>query len=403
MPEFLARLGAPDGSILERSFTAESEKALRGELSGQYLVLGVRRKDTLTALVPGLGPGRTIKMKEFLLFNQELASLLKAGLPILASLDILTERRKNQVFKRALVDVRDKVRGGMSLSEAFIEQGDLFPRIYGSTLASGERSGEVANVLQRYIAYQKTTMNTRRKVVAALIYPACLFALSIVVIGILIMVVVPGFVDFYADLGADLPLITRLLIGLSTLMTRYILVLLAAVVGLAIAFRAWNRTEAGRLAMDRIKLRIPLVGGILQRFAATRFVRTLGTLLAGGIPAVAALGIAGRAVGNLVFERALIDVERRVREGTGLWQALDDTHLFSDIAIEMTKVGESTGALSDMLVNVADFYDEEIDTRLGTMMSLLEPLMLIFMGFLVAMMLLAIYLPLLKSYSQAGG
>ena len=403
MPEFVARLGAPDGSILERSFTAESEKALRGELSGQYLVLGVRRKDTLTALVPGLGPGRTIKMKEFLLFNQELASLLKAGLPILASLDILTERRKNQVFKRALVDVRDKVRGGMSLSEAFIEQGDLFPRIYGSTLASGERSGEVANVLQRYIAYQKTTMNTRRKVVAALIYPACLFALSIVVIGILIMVVVPGFVDFYADLGADLPLITRLLIGLSTLMTRYILVLLAAVVGLAIAFRAWNRTEAGRLAMDRIKLRIPLVGGILQRFAATRFVRTLGTLLAGGIPAVAALGIAGRAVGNLVFERALIDVERRVREGTGLWQALDDTHLFSDIAIEMTKVGESTGALSDMLVNVADFYDEEIDTRLGTMMSLLEPLMLIFMGFLVAMMLLAIYLPLLKSYSQAGG
>ena len=403
MPEFTARLGTPDGSILERSFTAESEKALRGELAQQYLVLGIRRKNTLTSLVPGFGAKRGVKMKEFLIFNQELASLLRAGLPILSSLDILTERRKNPVFKQALVDVRDKVRGGMSLSEAFVEQGELFPRIYCSTLASGERSGEVANVLTRYIAYQKTLMATRRKVMSALIYPACLFLMSIAVIVILITMVVPKFVDFYADLGADLPLITRLLIGLSTLMTKYLVVMVAVVVGGAIAFRAWQRTESGRFALDQIRLKIPLVGGILHRFAATRFVRTLGTLLAGGIPAVAAIGIAGRAVGNLVFERALIDVEQRVREGTGLSQALDDTHLFSDIAIEMTKVGESTGALADMLVNVAEFYDEEIDTRLGTIMSLLEPLMLIFMGLLVAMMMLAIYLPLLKSYSQTGG
>jgi type IV pilus assembly protein PilC len=215
--------------------------------------------------------------------------------------------------------------------------------------------------------------------------------------------VVPKFVDFYADLGADLPLITRVLLGVSAMVTDYYYVMIAAVVGGVIAFRAWQRTESGRLALDRIRLRIPLVGGILHRFAATRFVRTLATLLAGGIPAVAAIGIAGRAVGNLVFERALLDVERQVREGTGLWQALDDTHLFSDIAIEMTKVGESTGALADMLGNVAEFYDEEIDTRLGTIMALLEPVMLIFMGIIVAMMLLAIYLPLLKSYSQTGG
>jgi len=169
------------------------------------------------------------------------------------------------------------------------------------------------------------------------------------------------------------------------------------------AFRAWQRTDAGKLSLDRIKLRLPLVGGILHRFAASRFVRTLGTLLSGGIPAVSALGIAGRAVGNLVFERALVDVERKVREGSALWQALDDTHLFSDIAVEMTRVGESTGALSEMLISVADFYDEEIDTRLSTVMSLLEPFMLIFMGLIVALMMLAIYLPLLRSYAQAGG
>jgi type IV pilus assembly protein PilC len=342
-------------------------------------------------------------MKEFLLFNQELAALLRAGLPILTSLDILTERRKNPTFKKALLEVRAKVRGGSALSEAFAEQGDLFPKIYCSTLASGERSGEIANVLTRYIGYQKTLLTTRRKVTAALIYPACLFLLSIGVVGILITVVVPKFIDFYGDLGADLPLITRLLIGLSTLVTDYGLLLLAAGIGGVMALRAWIRTDKGRLGFDRFKLRIPLLGGILKRFSASRFVRTLATLLAGGIPVVAGLTIAARAVGNRVFETSLLDVERKVREGSGLWQALEDTGLFSDIAIEMTKVGESTGALADMLVNVSDFYDEEIDSNLSTIMALLEPAMLVFMGVLVALMMLAIYMPLLKSYSQTGG
>jgi type IV pilus assembly protein PilC len=402
MPEFIARIGTPDGAIFERSFNADSERSLRAELQSQYLILGIRKKSAITGLLPGLGQRRGVKMKEFLLFNQELASLLRAGLPILSSLDILTERRKNAVFRRALLEVRDKVRGGMALSEAFEEQGDLFPKIYCSTLASGERSGEVANVLQRYIAYQKTLMATKRKVLSALIYPACLFLMSIAVIVILITMVVPKFVDFYGDLGADLPLITRLLIGLSHLITNYILLIVAAAVGLVMAFRAWQRTDAGRLALDRFRIRIPLIGVILHKFAASRFVRTLGTLLAGGIPAVSAIGIAGRAVGNLEFERQLIEVERKVREGSALWQALETTGLFSDLAIEMTKVGESTGALSDMLINVSEFYDEEIDTQLGTLMALLEPGMLVFMGLIVAMMLLAIYMPLLRSYSQSG-
>jgi len=403
MPEFVARLGTTDGSILERSFTSESEKALRAELAGQYLILGVRKKQTVAGLLPGMGQRRGIKMKEFLLFNQELASLLKAGLPIVASLDILTERRKNLVFKQALLDVRDQVRGGMSLSEAFSAQGDLFPRIYCSTLASGERSGEIAAVLIRFISYQKTLLSTRRKVMGALIYPAFLLLVSFGVIAILVTFVVPKFVDFYADMGADLPLITRLLIGLSTVMTRYSPLVAAAVIGGLVAWRGWARTAGGRLAIDRMKLRIPIVGGLLQGFAASRFVRTLGTLLAGGIPVVAAMGIAARAVGNQLFERELLDVERKVREGGGLWQGLEETGLFSDIAIEMTKVGESTGALSEMLVNISDFYDEEIDNRLATMMALMEPVMLIGMGIIVAMMLLAMYLPLLRSYSLTGG
>jgi type IV pilus assembly protein PilC len=403
MPEFIARVGTSDGTVMERAFTADSEGALRADLAQrEYLVFGIRKKSGIAALLPDFGRRRTIRMKEFLLFNQELAALIKAGLPIVASLDILLERRKNPVFRRALAEVRDQVRGGASLSEAFDAQGGMFPKIYSSTLASGERSGEVATVLQRFIAYQKTMMTLRRKVLSALIYPAFLFLLSFGVIFILITYVIPKFTEFYADFGADLPLITRLLVTLSLLMTKNLPYALAVLIGLALAFTSWSRTAAGRLRLDRIKVRIPLIGGILHRFAISRFMRTLGTLVSGGIPAVTALGIAARAVGNLDFEAKLLGVERKVREGGSLWQSLENTGLFNDIAIEMTKVGESTGSLQDMLANISDFYDEEIETRLSTVIALLEPAMLIGMGFVVGGMLLAIYLPLLRSYAQSA-
>ena len=403
MPDFIARIGTSDGTIMERPFTAESEEALLDDLkSREYLVFGIRRKSGLLALLPDFRRKRSVSMKEFLIFNQELAALIKAGLPIIAGLDILIERRKNPVFKKALADVRDRVRGGAALSEAFDAQGEMFPKIYSSTVASGERSGEVATVLQRYITYQKTMMVLRRKIVSALIYPAFLLLVSFGIMLIFITYVVPRFKEFYADFGADLPLITKLLVELSNLMTAHLPIVLVSLVLAALGARAWIRTDPGRLALDRIKVRVPLLGGIWHRFAVSRFMRTLGTLTAGGIPVVTALGISARAVGNQEFERQLVDVERKVREGGSLWQSLEETGLFSDIAIEMTKVGESTGALQEMLAHVSDFYDEEIDNRLATMIALLEPVMLIGMGFMIGVMFLAIYLPLLRSYNQSS-
>jgi type IV pilus assembly protein PilC len=402
MPEFIAKVGTSDGTVMERSFTADSEEALRSDLEGKdYLVFKVRKKGGVTGLLPGFGAGRTVKMKEFLLFNQELAALIKAGLPIIASLEILTERRKNQAFKKALVDVRDKVRGGASLSEAFQEQGEMFPAIYSATLASGERSGEVASVLLRYIAYQKTILALKRKVTTALIYPAILFVLMVALIGILIVWVVPQFTEFYKDFGADLPLLTRALIGLSTFVTQKAIFMVALVALGVILFRSWTRTPAGRLAIDRFIVRVPVAGGVFHRFAASRFTRTLGTLIAGGIPAVTALLMSAKAVGNLEFEAKLIDVERKVREGSSLWESLEATGLFNDIAIEMTRVGESTGSLHDMLANISDFYDEEIEARINTIMVFIEPVMLVVMGGFVVLIMLAIYLPLLRSYAQS--
>ncbi len=404
MPEFIARIGTSDGTVMERSFTAESEQALLADLkSREYLIFGVRRKSGLLGLLPGAGGANKVKMQEFLLFNQELAALIKAGLPIIASLDILTERRKNQAFRKALVDIRDRVRGGAALSEAFDAQGEMFPKIYSATVASGERSGEVANVLLRYIGYQKTILTLRQKVLGALIYPAILFAMSIGLVVVLITYVLPKFKDFYTDFGADLPLITKILVGLSDLIVGHLFLIIGVVVGLTVAVRSWVRTEAGRLGRDRLAVRLPIVGGIGHRFAISRFMRTLATLISGGIPVVTALGISARAVGNRHFEGKLLDVERKVREGGSLWQGLEETGLFSDIAIEMTKVGESTGSLHDMLSNVSDFYDEEIATLIARVMVFLEPVILICMGAFVAVIMIAIYLPLLRSYSQSSG
>ncbi|MFQ5876535.1 MAG: type II secretion system F family protein [Acidobacteriota bacterium] len=401
MPEFIARVGTTDGTIAERSFTADSEGALRAQLQErEYLIFGIRRKSALSTLVPDIRSKRRIRMKEFLLFNQELAALLRAGLPIIASLAILLERRKNPVFRRVLIDVHDRVRGGASLSEAFDAQGEMFPKIFSSTLASGERSGEVATVLQRYIVYQKTMLDLRRKVTQALIYPICLFVVLVAIIATLILHVIPKFVSFFEDVGAELPLITRVLIGVSHLVTENIWYVAGGLVAAAVAFRSWQHTESGRLALDRLKVGVPVMGGVWHRFSATRFVRTLGTLIGGGIPAVTALGISARAVGNRAFELRLLEVERKVREGRSLWESLEETGLFSDIAIEMTRVGESTGALDEMLVNIADFYDEEIDARLSTMMALLEPVMLIIMGGIVATMMLAIFLPMVGAIGQ---
>jgi type IV pilus assembly protein PilC len=403
MPEFIAKIGMTDGTVTERSFVSESEKALRQELQHrEYLIFDIRKRNQLLALLPGFHAKPKVKGGEFLLFNQELAALVKAGLPIVASLDLLLERRKNPVFRKALTEIRDQVKSGVALSEAFEAQGEMFPAIYASTLASGERSGEVASVLKRFVTYQKMLMATRRKVTSALVYPACLLLLSVVIIFILVTYVVPKFVGFYSDMETELPLITRLLIGISEMLTNHLFLIAGIVVGVVVAVRSWVRTESGRLAIDRLSVKLPLVGGILHRFAITRFVRTVGTLIAGGIPVVSTIGPGARAVGNLDFQRRLEKVERKVREGAALWSSLEETGLFNDLAIEMTKVGESTGSLNEMLQNVSEFYEDEIDSRLSTVMSLLEPLMLIIMGIIIAAMLLAIYLPLMRGFSQPG-
>lgn len=403
MPEFQCRLATPSGEILDRSYQSTDESALRRDLEAKdYLILDLRARNPVLARVLAtfrLKP--RVSSKEFLLFNQELAALLRAGLPVLQSLDVLLERRENVVFARALRDIRERVKSGESLSDGFTAQGDMFPRLYGATLASGERSGELHSVLKRYIAFAKNLLSVKKKVVSALVYPIILVSLMLILMTAVVFFILPKFQSFLTELGTELPLPTKILLGIADFAIGYWHYIVVATVALFVGLSMWRQTETGKLALDRISLRIPLIGGIMNEYAQNRFTRTLATLLAGGIPLVNSLETAARAVGNRLYESKLFRVAGKVREGEALWESLEETGLMSHISVEMIKVGEATGALVDMLNDVSEFTEQEIEHKLQRLVSMIEPLLLVFMALVVGGMLLAIYLPMIQAAGQS--
>jgi type IV pilus assembly protein PilC len=395
MPEFIVRVGTPDGTITERHIQAMSVRAAEDELRQQGMHVFDARRGTmqLRDLLPR--GKKIISTEHFLLFNQELLALVKAGLPILQSFDIMLERQKNLRFKEVLTDVREKLKSGIALSDAFAAYGDAFPPIYSTSLRAGERSGDLEGVLRRFLRYQKIIVNLRKRVIGAMIYPTVLIVLSIGMVFIMLVKVIPKFAEFYQGFGAELPWFTTLMITVSrTLNTDLPFIVVAAVVGYLL-FRRWIK-GSGRVAWDRFKLNLPLAGGILHRFAIMQFTQSLGTLLAGGTPMVPAIEIASQSVTNHSVSGKIFGIVQNVREGEPLWRSLENTGAMSDLAVEMIKVGESTGALTEMLGNVSEFYDEEIESRLTRMVSAIEPMILVFMGTVIAILLYAFYLPLFQ-------
>jgi type IV pilus assembly protein PilC len=393
--EFRCRLGTPGGEVIEGVYAAESEARLRRELEDRGLyILDIRRAGRLAFGNLSLPMRSRVSTREFLIFNQELATLLKAGMPLVQSLDILRRRVANPVFKSVLDDVFERVRAGSSLSEAFDAHGSLFPGVYTASLLAGEKSGNLEQVIRRYVAYVKVVATVRRKTVSALVYPAILLVLSLVVVTIIIVKVVPEFALFYAQYQEELPLSTRAIVAASELAIGYAgFIVLAAAFGAA-GFWWWLQQPAQRERFDRWMLEVPGLGPIVRKFSTSQAARTLATLLGGGIPLVNALDIAARSIRNRYLARELQHAAQQVREGRALATAMQDSGAFTDVAIKMVEVGESTGALQDMLNSLADFYDEEIDTNLARFVTLVEPLLLVVMGIVIAGLLLALYMPL---------
>jgi type IV pilus assembly protein PilC len=402
--EFRCRLATAGGEIVEGVYVAESEARLRRELEEKGLfVLSLQRRGALPGLTLGSGRSHKVSPKEFLVFNQELATLLKAGMPLVQSLDILRQRVQNATFKAVLDGVHEKVKSGTALSDAFSEHGDMFPPIYAASLMAGERSGNLDAVIRRYVAYEKIIGAVRRKTLSALMYPAVLVLLMTALVGIIVLRVIPAFSDFYATFGAQLPLSTRILMGVSAIVVSNIWIILILVVGGVVLFRAWVRQPSQKALFHRLVLRVPWVGAVVRKFATSQLARTLATLLGGGIPLVNALEIAARSMNNRYIARELDDVGREVREGESFAHALLKRGVFPDVAVKMVEVGEQTGALQDMLNSLAEFYDEEIETEVGRFITLVEPVLLIVMGAVISIVVLALYLPLFELTSVMGG
>jgi type IV pilus assembly protein PilC len=402
-PQFSIKAVWPDGTVGEESVLAPDSKAARVEVErrGGH-VFEVRRHGFV---LPGGRGGRKrrVKMADFLVFNQEMIALLKAGLPVVRSFEILLERQESAALRAVLSDVKDRVNSGASISDAFAEQGDIFPRLYWTSLKAGEKSGEIESVLRRYLKYQKTVIAISRKVVSTLVYPAILMLLSAVLITILMTVVIPKFQEFFADFHADLPLLTVVVVGIAGFLRDNALWLFPAIFFGGWLLWRWVRTPAGRSWADGVLLKLPFLGGLFLRFAITQFTRSLATLLAGGTPLVPSLENSADAIGNRRVSKRVREVVPKVREGGELWQALDSTGIFTNLTIEMIKVGETSGALEEMLTAVSDFYDEEIDVILARVITLVEPAILVMMGGIIVTILLSVYLPIFKIMSQIKG
>ena len=405
--QFRCKVATATGQITQATYVADSEQGLRHELESKGLYL--------LSLQPvgGIGVGRfalhlpsrkRISKPEFLIFNQEMATLLHAGLPLVQSLDILRRRVPNPALKAVLTDVYERVRSGSALSDAFEAQGGMFTGIYHASLMAGEKSGSLETVLRRYVAHMKVIASVRSRMVSALIYPAVLLAVSAAVVGLIVFKVVPEFASFYAGFSAsaELPASTRFIVAVSSMFVDNLFIWLAALVVVVIAGGAWIRQPGQRRRIDAAMLRVPWFGPLSRKFSTAQVARTISTLLAGGIPLVNALDIASKSVGNRAVAQDLDVVAREVREGTSLHESLTRRGTFPDVAIEMVEVGESTGALAEMLNSIADFYDEENDTSLTRFSNLVQPVLLVIMGIVIAALLLSLYMPLFQLSSLSA-
>lgn len=401
MGQFVCRVADADGRVFSHVEPANSLEEARQKLAdrGLYVYSVESRGGRLAGLVRQKS-ARQIGGSEFLILNQQFNTLIKAGLPILKSLDLLATRASSPKLRPVISQVRDRVREGKSLSEAVAEAG-VFSKVYSTAILAGEKSGNLPGVLDYYIAYQRVSTGVRKKILASLAYPALLVSVAIIIVTYLVTVVIPKFALLYRDMNVELPAPTRLLIAITVDYRYFVFGIVVLMALTAAGVFLWSRSEAGGAAFDRFKFRLPVIGDTLLKFQVAQFSRTLSTLLTGGTPLVAGLQTASDAITSKLLRSTVDQATQMVREGESLHGALASKGIVPELALDMIEVGESSGALSPMLNSVAEFYEEEVNLRLTALVSLIEPLLLVFMGLLIAFILISLYLPIF-SFSMAG-
>jgi len=401
MAEFLIKMADERGHVLEQVENGASEQDIRDRLAQQgFLVYSVKGRQGLFSL--GLGRRKKkIKNDEFIIFNQQFLTLIKAGLPIIKSIDLLSKRQRNPYFKSMLESIEQRVKSGELLSDAFAAEGGV-SKIYTTTLLAGERSGNLEEVLGRFIAFQRLSSTFRKKLLSSLWYPALLISALVVMLVFLMTYVVPQFAELYNSLNAKLPPITVFMLGIGTGIRNYYYLILLGLVFFVVGIMLWARSQNGARVIDAVRYRLPVLGTIWMKYQVAMFSRTLSTLLSGGLPLVPSLETASQSINSFKISDNVGHAAKRVREGRALSFSLEETKFFPELAIEMIEVGESTGALPAMLNSVAEFFEEDVQNALSAAMQLIEPAILIFMGITVAFVLISLYLPLFSLSAQVG-
>jgi len=393
MPEFLIKAADDRGRLVEQVENGYSEAEVRDRFVQQgFLVYWVKPRGVLSGDF-SLRRRGMVKPTAFLIFNQQFLTLIKAGLPILNSLDLLIRRQKDKYLQNLLQNVRDRVKGGESLSDAFVAQG-VFPKIYTTTLMAGEKSGNMEEVLSRYIAFQRLALTFKKKLAVSLVYPTLLVTVVFGMLIFLVTYVVPQFAKLYQDMNATLPAVTLMMLQIGTHAQQYAPIVAIVVVGGVLGLWQWKKTDNGAETVDRAILKLPLLGDIWLKYQVANFSRMLSTLLAGGMPLVPSLETAGASMSSRRILNGVTEAAVQVREGQPLAKSLEAQKMFPDLSVEMIEVGESTGALPAMLNSVAEFYEEDVQTALGAAMALIEPIILIIMAVFVGGILISLYLPI---------
>ena len=402
MALYSCKLGASDGKILVRDFEAADGAVLRKNLEDQgFFVFDVKKKPLQFLFEKGV-KRKKVDNRSLLTFNQEMLVLFKSGMPIMQVLDAILERHESGALYDVLLQVREDVKAGAALSVAMEKHGRAFPYLYVASIRAGERTGDLPQTIRRYILYLKRVGQLRKKIVSAIFYPAILVVFAAMAITLLLVYVVPTFSQVYADSGSQLPVLTQLLITFTSLLRRYFLIGIIIFVGLLVVFRSWKNSEAGRYAFDRFKLTVPIAGDVFSKYSVAGFTRTLATVLGSGIPIIESLRMSIGTLNNVFMEKKLFEAIRFIEEGGRLSVALERIHIMPPLALRMLGVGETTGALEDMLMDISNYLEDELEERMHLLTTAIEPAIMLVMGVIIGVIIIAMYLPIFKIAGTVG-
>jgi type IV pilus assembly protein PilC len=388
------------GQTITGEMEAANREAVVARLRSQQVIATAVRSKPKDITIPGLGT--KVTDKDIVVFTRQFATMIDAGLPLVQCLEILASQQDNKTLKKTLTEIRQSVEGGSTFAAALKQHPKIFTSLYANMVEAGEAGGILDTILNRLAQYMEKAMALKKKVKSAMIYPSTIVTVAVAVVIFLLIFVIPTFKAMFEGFGAALPLPTQIVLELSRLVISYFWVGIGAIVGVIVAIRWWYGTPSGRTNIDRLLLRMPIIGMLIRKVAVAKFTRTLGTLISSGVAILDGLDITARTAGNKIVEIAVLRTRASIAEGKTIAEPLRESGVFPPMVVQMIAVGEQTGALDAMLGKIADFYDEEVDTAVANLTSLLEPVLMVFLGIVIGGVVIAMYLPIFKLVTVVG-